>query len=147
MRMIRRMVIWIGVFGIFSAYSLPVSAKGLSRSFFSISPSNTRQSEVVELRPEASVGKPVVGSDGTQNVYIVVRDQDLRPVEGAAVTLVAQFFGETRTLLMPSTDARGISMLNLIYDGELPGSEILLEFFVSSGSLLTTTRDSFRIWW
>jgi len=110
-------------------------------------PNDAQLYRVVNLIPQASVAWPVMGSSGVQMVNVVVRDQNLLPVESAAVTLVAHFIGETRTLLMQPTDDKGVSSLELSFDGQTPGAEVDLEFFVVSGTVLTMTRDSFRIWW
>jgi hypothetical protein len=110
-------------------------------------PSNAMLYEVIDLHPQAAVANPVMGADGVQTVFIVVRDQNLLPVESAAVTLVAHFNSETRTLLLPPTDEHGVSTLELSFQGQDPGTEVDLEYFVSSGTVLTMTRDSFRIWW
>ena len=110
-------------------------------------PSDAMLYEVIELHPQAVVAHPVLGGEGVQTVYVVVRDQNLLPVESAAVTLVAHFPGETRTLLLPPTDAQGVSSLDMRFENQTPGTEVDLEYFVSSGTVLTMTRDSFRIWW
>ncbi len=110
-------------------------------------PSNAMLYEVINLYPKAAVAKPIAETSDTQLVYVVVRDQNFLPVPSAAVTLVAHFPDETRTLLMAPTNEAGISQLELSYENQPIGAQIDLEFFVSSGTLLTTTRDSFRIWW
>ncbi len=110
-------------------------------------PSNVFTYQVFELQPKASVEKPIVAYQDSQEVFVVVRDQNLLPVQGAAVTLVAHFPDETRTLLMPPTDATGASRLTIDFSNQTPGTEINLEFYVSSGTVLTRTRDSFRVWW
>ena len=110
-------------------------------------PSNTMMYQIVNLQPKASVEKPATAASDTQEVYVVVRDQNLLPVRGAGITLVASFPGETRTLLMPPTDELGGSRLSLTFSDQDPGTEVGLEFFISTGTVLTTTRDSFRIWW
>jgi hypothetical protein len=110
-------------------------------------PNNAMLYEVITLHPKASVEKPIAAVSDTQVVYVVVRDQNYLPVSAAAVTLVAHFPGETRTLLMAPTNEDGISQLELAYVDQPIGAQIDLEFYVSSGTVLTTTRDSFRIWW
>jgi hypothetical protein len=110
-------------------------------------PSNAMLYEVLSLHPKASVKKPIASSSDTQEVYVVVQDQNYLPVVSAAVTLVAHFPGETRTLLMTPTDEDGVSRLTLTYENQPIGAQIDLEFYVSSGTVLTRTRDSFRIWW
>lgn len=110
-------------------------------------PSNAMMYEVVELQPHASVSKPITGSSDTQLVYVVVRDQNLLPVSSAAVTLVANFPDEARTLVFPPTDEAGITQLEIEFEGQTPGAQVDLDIYVSSGTVLTRTSDSFRIWW
>jgi hypothetical protein len=110
-------------------------------------PSNAMLYEVITLYPKAAVAKPIAEVSDTQVVYVVVHDQNYLPVPSAAVTMVAHFPDETRTLLMVPTDEHGISQLSLSYENQPVGAQIDLEFYVSSGTVITTTRDSFRIWW
>jgi hypothetical protein len=110
-------------------------------------PSETMSYEVVELQAQASVLHPVLGPSGTQNIFVIVRDQNMMPVQGAAVTLVAHFPGLDRTMLMPQTDERGLSQWALSYEAQTPGTLISLDVLVSQGTLMAATRDSFRIWW
>jgi hypothetical protein len=110
-------------------------------------PSNALAYEIVDLHPKSSVQKAVVKTADTQRVFVVVRDQNLLPVSSAAVTLVVNYPTETRTLTMPPTNLDGVSQYSLEFSGLEPGDEVDLEFFISSGTVLTSTRDSFRVWW
>jgi hypothetical protein len=110
-------------------------------------PSDRLEYRVLQLRPRSAVRKPVVRADDTQDIYLLVRDQNLNPVRGAAVTVQIRFPQAERTLLMPVTDERGVSRISLSFAGQPPGSRVLLEFWVSYGELTGTTRDSFLIWW
>jgi hypothetical protein len=104
-------------------------------------------SGVQKLLSKASVLSPVLESNGYQRVYLIVRDQNLNPVEGAASLLTVYFPNDVETWLMPLTDEYGISQLNLEIKNQPPGSSVVLEFRVVLDELQTTTRDSFRIWW
>jgi len=102
---------------------------------------------VVELNAQASVWRPVTLTDDTQELYVLARDQTANPIVGASVVLIAHFPGLDQTVIMPLTDADGLSRLTLAYDGVPPGSSVELEFVVNYGDLRATTRDSFRVWW
>lgn len=102
---------------------------------------------VTELRPTASVWSPCLGPSGAQQVFVVVRDQNVNPVAKAAVLLIAHFPDGDRAVVMPQTDENGISQLSLLYEGQPPGQVVTLEFLVIYGELQAQTRDSFRIWW
>jgi hypothetical protein len=102
---------------------------------------------VQELFPKGSVLSPVVESSASQFVFLIVRDQNLNPVEGAASLLTVHFQNEVQNWLMPLTDEYGISQLILEIKNQPPGTSVLLEFEVVFDELEASTRDSFRIWW
>ena len=102
---------------------------------------------IQKLLPKGSVQYPVVGSYATQHVYLIVRDQDLNPVEGAASLLTVHFPNEVQNWLMPLTDEYGVSQLVLEVKNQPPGTSVVLEFQVVFDELEAATRDSFRIWW
>lgn len=110
-------------------------------------PNSMQYYRVVELRPTSATWKPMVQSTDTQKVYLVVRDQNLNPLEGASVTLVAKFADHERMLVMPQSDQNGVSMLTLSFENQPPGANVVLEFWVVYGELVATTQDSFRVWW
>jgi hypothetical protein len=104
--------------------------------------------DVVELRAKPSVRWPILKSEGEQEIFIVVRDQNDEPVQGAAVMLIAHFSeGNDRTVVMPSTDQEGRSRVTLTYQGQPPGTSVQLELWVVYGNQQLITRDSFLIWW
>ena len=57
--------------------------------------------EVLELRPQVSVGHPVMDADGNQTVSVSVRDQNLNPVPQATVVLTIHLADADRILLLP----------------------------------------------
>ncbi len=110
-------------------------------------PSNRILNRVVDLQLKASVAEPIIGSSGVQEVYLLVRDQNLNPVPGVAVTLFAHFPDGDRTLVMPVTDEGGISRLQVAFKDQDPGNSVALEFWVVYGDIIKMTCDSFMIWW
>jgi hypothetical protein len=110
-------------------------------------PEDMVQYRVLELRPQVSIWKPVVQSSDAQRVFVVVRDQNLMPVQDAWVTLNVKFADYERVLVMPSTDTGGVSQVDLEFEGQPPGMTISLEVLVSNGELQVSTRDSFLVWW
>jgi len=105
------------------------------------------KTSVQELFPKSSVLSPVVGSNASQLVFLIVRDQNLNPVEGAASLLTVRFPNEVQNWLMPLTDEYGVSQLILEIKNQPPGTSAVLEFQVVFDELEASTRDSFRIWW
>jgi hypothetical protein len=110
-------------------------------------PPDIQQYRVLELRPQASVWKPVTLSSDTQRIFVVVRDQNLMPVQGAGVTLNVIFDDHERVLVMPRSDAAGISQIDLGFQGQPPGRRVTFEALVTYLDLQVSTRDSFLIWW
>ncbi len=104
-------------------------------------------SGVQALYPKSSVLSPVVGSNASQLVFLIVRDQNLNPVEGAASILTVRFPNEVQEWVMPNTNEFGISQLLLEIKNQTPGTRVVLEFQVGFDEFEASTRDSFRIWW
>ncbi len=101
---------------------------------------------VTQLQTSASVMYPVVPQAGQQQIFIVVRDQNLFPVPSAAVMLVAHLPNGDRYNLMPTTDSQGLSRLTLTL-GEMPrGTKVNLEIWVFYEQLQAVARDSFVVW-
>jgi hypothetical protein len=112
-----------------------------------VSPPDPALYQVTELRLSSSVWESVSASEGAQRVFVLVRDQNLAPVPGAAVVLTAHFPGGDRTVVMPVADEQGLSRLTLSYAGVPPGSSVALEFSVVFADIEASARDSFRVWW
>jgi len=112
-----------------------------------ILPSNRVLHRVVDIELKAAIGKPIVGSTDVQELILLVRDQNLNTIEGAAVTIFAHYPDGEHILVMPATDADGISRLRIAIDDVPPGTTILLEFWVVYGEIIRMTQDSFMVWW
>jgi len=110
-------------------------------------PNNRILYRVMDMQLKSSVAKPVMISSDEQEVYLLVRDQNLHPVQGAAVTMFVQMPDGLRTLVMPITDSQGISRLKLPQEEIQPGTVVTLEFWVVYGQLIRMTQDSFMVWW
>ena len=110
-------------------------------------PSDILLYQVLELRPRVSVAHPVLGADGRQTVYVVVRDQNLNPVPGATVVLTIHLAGGDRIVLLPATDDRGLSQISFEYAGQPRGLSASLDVTVVLDQLQVLTRDSFLIWY
>jgi hypothetical protein len=103
--------------------------------------------EVLELSPGVGVAHPVTASEGTQTVYVSVRDQNLHPVPEATVVLTIHLAEADRILLLPATDERGQSQISFDFAGQPRGLSVALDVTVVRGSLQAMTRDSFLIWY
>lgn len=103
-------------------------------------------SPITSLRPSASLGNPVVSPGEAQDIYLVVRNQDLAPVEGAAALLIAHFPDRDRTFLMPITNDQGLSRSTLKIDDLPRGTTVTLEIWAIYRDLEASSRDAFTIW-
>jgi hypothetical protein len=103
--------------------------------------------EVLELSPRVGVAHPVTASDGTQTVYVSVRDQNLNPVPEATVVLTIHLAEADRILLLPATDEGGQSQISFDFAGQPRGLSVALDVTVVRGDLQELTRDSFLIWY
>lgn len=110
-------------------------------------PSDPELYEVLALRPRVSVRVPIAGVDGSQTVYVLVRDQNLNPVPDATVVLTIRLAGGDRLLLLPATDGRGLSRIDFDYAGQPRGFRVELDVTVVRDGLQALTRDSFLIWY
>jgi hypothetical protein len=111
-----------------------------------VSSEGNAEYRITELRPSASVANPTVAPGDSQSIYLVVRDQNLLPVEGAASLLIAHTPRGDRYFLMPKSDEQGLSQLR--YDvAELGrGQSINLDIWVVHAGFKAVVRDSFGIW-
>jgi len=113
----------------------------------SVDPSDQQPYSVLALRSSASVLNPLLGTGESQRAYLIVSDQNNRPVEGAAALLTIYLPDGLQFKMMPLTDRNGVAQIELRLDPEPPGTRVALEYTVVYGSLSALTRDSFYIWW
>ena len=103
--------------------------------------------QVFALHPQPSVWKPLVRSEDEQQVHLVVRDQNMLPVPGAAVLLTVYLPEGLQVQLLPPTDADGITRAELVLSGQPPGSRVDMDFTVLYRDISAFARDSFYVWW
>jgi hypothetical protein len=112
-----------------------------------IVPGDLEDYPVLDIRLSASVLRPLIETGETQQVYLVVSDQNRQPVEGAAALLTIYYPDGIRFRMMPITDANGVTQIDIPLQGSVPGSRISLEYTVVYENLSELTRDSFYIWY
>ena len=102
---------------------------------------------VLRLRPKAFVSSAVLPSGDTQTIYVIVQDQNLRPVPDAEVEFTVLLpDGSMKEYRTSNTDQSGVSTLNFAVDSDSTGiTNIYVS--VSYNSLRGQTRTSFHIWW
>lgn len=100
---------------------------------------------VLEINPAASVLHPTVSPEANQEIYLLVRDQNQLPVQGASALLIAHLPERKRYFLMPASDEAGVSRRDLPLDGGLGLGKVNFEIWVMYAGLQEVTRDSFTI--
>jgi hypothetical protein len=102
---------------------------------------------IVQLQVSAFPAQAVMPFQGTQTVYVVVQDQNLRPVANVALELQLRLpSGATGTYSLPPSDENGLSQASFTVEARSPG---VAEVEVSArfDSFQEETLTSFRIWW
>lgn len=111
-----------------------------------IKDSNTLDS-ILSLKVHAYSSSAVTSLKGSQTLFVIVQDQNLRPVPGAQVVFsVSLPGGKLERYVSPLTDEHGISQFNFRFDSASLGSANIKVEATYAG-LHTDTVTSFRIWW
>jgi hypothetical protein len=102
---------------------------------------------ILGLKVHAFPTKAVVKGQTTQTIYAIVLDQKLLPLPNAQVIATIRYpSGKEERIVMPLTDANGISKLNRSVNENQKGI-VEVQISASYNSLQQDTRTSFRIWW
>lgn len=107
---------------------------------------NNAPQVILSLRTRAYPLRAIAPQEGTQTIFVIVQDQNLRPVSGAAVILTFNNpDGQATTHTLPVTNAAGITQFTFSYTSEEHG---LAKVWVTSvlNNLEQQTVTSFRIW-
>jgi hypothetical protein len=102
---------------------------------------------VMRLQSRAFVSSAVVPPGGTQTLYVIVQDQNLRPISNAQVVFTLRDpSGDEARYIMPLTNEYGFTFVSFPLDGQTFGiAEI--DVTASYDNLQSNTRTSYRIWW
>lgn len=101
------------------------------------------------LRVNAFVDQAMMAPTGMQNIYVVVQDQNLYPVQGVvALATVKLPDGYQTTYILDPTDENGISQYRLpINDQPFGLAEIEITATAPVSGLSAETKAFFQIWW
>lgn len=106
---------------------------------------NSGDYRITDIRPSASVRQPTLGAGATQEVYLLLQDQNGLPVQGAVALLVVHQPQKDRYFLMPRTDVQGLSRRTLELDPDIPPATVNFEIWVVTSGMQAVARDSFAI--
>jgi hypothetical protein len=108
---------------------------------------NIPEAPVLRLRTKAFVSSSVLSSDSDQTIYVIVRDQNFKPVPGAEVEFMVTLpDGSTKEYRTSNTNADGVSTLTFLVGSDSQGvANITIS--TTFKALEGQTRTSFHIWW
>ena len=104
-------------------------------------------STAVQLQVRAFVWKAVTLASDQQLVYVIVQDQNLRPISNAQGTATVRWADGTSSTIPFSTNSSGVGIVPLTFINQPYGKMVNIEIFVTKDGLSTTTTTSFRIWY
>jgi hypothetical protein len=101
---------------------------------------------VLQLQAHGFVSQASISASGTQTLYVIVQDQNFRPMQGAQVTVIARTGNrELGRYLLPVTNAFGFSQLSFpVPDGVVGIVELIIT--AAYDTLQDTTITCYRIW-
>lgn len=100
----------------------------------------------ISLDVRAFVWRTVTRPSDTQTVYVIVRDQALRPLPGISGTLqIIWPNGQTETRLFQTND-KGFASQTFTFSDLPPGQLVQIQVVVQSGGITGQATTSFRIW-
>jgi hypothetical protein len=112
-----------------------------------VRPSNNTTSSILKLRVNAFAWKPITLSDDAQRVFVIVRDQNLQPVNNANCVVGLHWpdgHDENSVLV---TNTAGVGILSVSIKQQPPGSSIYADVSCTYADLSSSTVTSFRIWY
>jgi len=105
-------------------------------------------SAIPEVKANTFVSKALIPANSSQQVFVVVRDKNLKPVQGAMITINIHKPGELGDAYRaPATDENGISVFEFNV-GDFPVKQVVnVDVKVDYSGTSTLSESWFRIWW
>lgn len=111
------------------------------------SDSETIQTQtILRLQARAFPEIAVVPQQAKQSIYVILQDQNLRPVSNVTAILTIKYPSGNEATLVSMTDVNGVANIPVPVNEQVRGI-VEVSVKVSLNSLEQTTRTSFRIWW
>lgn len=102
--------------------------------------------KVLSLQAHAFVTRSVIAPNGTQVLYVIVQDQNLRAVPNAGVSVIVTLADGTESrYILPITNQFGVASISFNISGKSLGVATI-DIFITSNLLSAKTRTSFRVW-
>jgi hypothetical protein len=99
------------------------------------------------LKVYAFTKNPILSFQNEQTIHVIVRDQYLRPIENATISIEIVYpNGEVTTVQVSPSDENGIGTRSFSVSLSTPG---IVEIIVTATyqTLQQQTKTSFQIWW
>ncbi len=113
----------------------------------SVRPMDNSQSAILSLKALAFVKKAVTLADDSQSIFIIVQDQNLRPVSNASCNATITWPDAHTEFISINTNANGIGIMPFTFTQQQHGSLVHANVACTYKDLKASTVTSFRIWY
>jgi hypothetical protein len=113
----------------------------------SVKPMDNSQSAILSIKALAFVKKAVTLADDSQSIFIIVQDQNLRPVSTAICGATITWPDARIDFFSISTTTNGIGFMPFTFSGQRHGSLVYANVACTYKDLKANTITSFRIWY
>lgn len=113
----------------------------------SVKPIDNSQSAILSLKTHAFVKKAVTLADDSQSIFIIVQDQNLRPVSSAACNATITWPDTHVDLANITTNSNGVAIIPITFTKQPHGSMVYTNVTCTYNNLKAGTVTSFRIWY
>lgn len=112
-----------------------------------VKPSDNSPQVTTSVQVRAFAWKAVTLATDTQLIFVIVQDQNLRPIANSGCTAVVHWpDGRTESTNI-TTNSNGVGIISLSFTNQPYGSLIYTDVTCASNGLSAATTTSFRIWY
>lgn len=112
-----------------------------------VNPMDNKPRVITEIHVRAFVLKAVTLANDSQSFFVIVQDQNMQPVPGAACTAVVNWPNGAKDSTNLTSDTNGVGIIGLEFNNQPYGSLIYTEISCNYSELTGKTITSFRIWY
>ncbi|MBN1934687.1 MAG: hypothetical protein JW934_08470 [Anaerolineae bacterium] len=127
----------------------PGSAPGTPVPTPTLSPDlELKAGPIQELLVSVTLKHAIIALEGTQVMYVYVRDQNGRGVPGVSVQIEVEYKdGQPTEFVLPPTDVNGYAQFEFSIGSPAPGYVVIINLFARLENLQSTTSTAFLPWW
>lgn len=103
--------------------------------------------QVIKLQARATMLRPVITPGSPQTVFVFVSDQFGSARGDAAVTIILHYPNGDEVVLLPPTNAQGVSQATFDVPKVPAGSQVIVEVLAGYRGLFVRTVGSFLVWY